>query len=317
MASLKLVPAKKRSDRTDSESNPTNPGKSLHIPKFVEPMSPTLVDEPPAGTGWLHEIKYDGYRTEIAIGEGGLRAFSRNGHDWTSKYGPILDDARAVRCRSALIDGEVCVQDERGVTDFAQLPGAIRKNPARLIFFAFDLLHLDGEDLRAKPLEERRAKLRWLLQHAPGQIRLSDEFDGDGAAFFELADQLGLEGIVSKRKGSRYSSGDSSAWLKTKCWHTQVFNVVGVDRDAAGIPYALLADETGYRGSAFVSLPNALRDAFWKYVEARGTAVAPVRGVKKAKATWLKPGLRASVRYLKGSDKLRHAAVRDIRIAKD
>ena len=153
MASLKLVPAQKRSDRTDSESTPTPLEKSLHVPKFVETMQPILVEHAPEGTGWLHEIKYDGYRTQLALGDVGPRAYSRSGLDWTSKYGNLIEDAKAIRCRSALIDGEVCVQDDRGVTDFGLLPGAIRKSPGKLVFFAFDLLHLDGEDLRARPLE--------------------------------------------------------------------------------------------------------------------------------------------------------------------
>lgn len=302
MAGLKPATRKKRSPRSDSESTPPL--------AFIKTMQPMLVKAPPNGGEWLHEIKYDGNRTQLIIQGGAVRAFTRNGHDWTGKYGPIVRDARALPCTTAIIDGEVCVQDEHGVTDFPALRAAMTREPHRLAFFAFDLLHLDGEDLRQAPLEERRAKLRWLLRGAPGRLHLSDEFNGDGAAFFKLVDKMGLEGIVSKKKGSRYVSGESRDWHKIKCWHTDTYEVVGVEKDAAGIPYALLADHSGYRGSAFVSLPGALRTEFWRFVEEHK---GPARvSIAKPKAMWIKPGLRATVRHLKGSEKLRHATVTGI-----
>lgn len=306
MAALKPPTAQKRPRRTESESN------TIPALKFIPGMDPTLVDEPPEGAGWLHEIKYDGYRTHLIRDVNGIRALTRRGLDWTDKYRLIVDDAAAIDATSFIIDGEICVQDETGRTDFGAVRRAMTREPHRLVYFVFDLLHLDGEDLRSKPLEERRAKLRWLVQHLPGHIKMSDEFDGDGAKFFELADHLGLEGIVSKRKGSRYSSGDTRAWLKAKCWRTDVFDVIGVEKDPRGVPYALLADQDGYKGAAFVTLPAALRDAFWRYIEAQGVPTAPIRGVGKKKATWVRPGLRATVRHLKGEEKLRHATVQDI-----
>lgn len=311
MAALTPPPSTKRKSRTDSES-------TLIIPKFVPTMQPTLVDDPPAGGEWLHEIKYDGYRTQLAIGGGQVRAFTRNGHDWTNRYLGIVGAAAGIDCGSALIDGEVCVQDEHGVTDFGYLQSAMTKEPWRLVFFAFDLLHLNGVDMRRKPLEERRAHLRWILEGSSTKhILISDEYDGEGADFFKLADQMGLEGIVSKRKGSAYTSGPTQSWLKTKCWHTDTFDVIGVDKGSDGVPYALLADEAGYRGAAFISLPASLRDVFWRYVESRGVANAPILGTGRKKATWISPGLRATVRHLKGSDKLRHATVQSIDIEKD
>lgn len=309
MAALTPASDTKRQSRIDSESTFT-------IPSFVPTMQPTLVDQPPKGDGWLHEVKYDGYRTQLAIADGRVRAYTRNGHDWTDKYTRIVQTAARIDCKSALIDGEVVVQNERGITDFEALRGAIKKEPFRLVFFAFDLLHLNGIDMRKAPLEERRAHLRWILEggSASSAIHISDEYDGDGMEFFKAADQMGLEGIVSKRKGSRYVSGPTKSWLKIKAWHTANFDVIGVDKDSDGIPYALLADEAGYRGAAFVSLPASLRDVFWRYVESHGAAGAPILGTKRKKAIWLKPGMRAQVRHLKGSEKLRHATVQAIEI---
>lgn len=126
---------------------------------------------------------------------------------------------------------------------------------------------------------------------------------------------MGLESMVSKRKGSRYSSGSTQAWLKTKCWHTEVMDVIGVEKDRDGVPVALLADARGYRGTAFIGLPGGLRSAFWRFVEGRSTPAPPIIGLRK-RATWLQPGMRAQVRYLKGSDKLRHAVVQDVVVEK-
>lgn len=308
MAGLKPATRSKRPPRRDSESTEDS------ALQFIPTMQPKLVEQPPLGDDWLHEIKYDGYRTQLHIDSGAIRAFTRNGHDWTDKYPNIVKAAKGIPARTAIIDGEICVQDEAGVTDFSALRQAFKARPQDIIFFAFDLLHLDGADLRPAPLEERRAKLRLLISQVPGsRIVLSDEFDGDGQAFFDLVNAHGLEGMVSKRKGSRYWSGPSEAWYKTKCWTVATLQVIGVERDKTGVPYALLADSEGYKGSAFISLPGELRREFWRYVESRTVAKATIVGVKKD-AAWLQPGMTARVRYLKGSDKLRHATVQGIEV---
>jgi bifunctional non-homologous end joining protein LigD len=306
MAGVRPPPRTRGQTAPDSES-------TLQPLRFIPTMQPTLVDDPPEGGDWLHEIKYDGYRTQLHLEHGTVRALTRNGHDWTAKYPTIVRDARVIPAQQAIIDGEICVQDERGVTDFAKLPEAIRNSPQDLVFFAFDLLHLDGKDLRSAPLEERRARLRFLLTQVPGsRLVMSDEYAGDGRQFFELADRHGLEGIVSKRKGSRYISGPTMAWLKTKCWHTETFEIIGVERDKTGVPYALLADKTGYRGTAFIGVPGDMRDSFWRFVEKREGL--PPGGLRRPKATWLQPGMVATVRYLRGSDKLRHAVVQRVEV---
>src|SRR5690242_1663911 len=119
---------------------------------FIKLEILTLVPEPPAGDGWIHEIKYDGYRTLIVIDQGRVRAFSRPGRDWTGAYCRVVDACGKLGCKAALIDGEVVVQDEQGISDFEALRPAIHKAPHRLVFFAFDLPHLDGRDLRRTPL---------------------------------------------------------------------------------------------------------------------------------------------------------------------
>ena len=285
--------------------------------EFIAPMMPSLVDAPPEGGEWIHEIKYDGYRTEIAVNGSASKAFTRNGHDWTERYETVMRSARALRCQSALIDGEMCVQNERGVTDFGGLRKAIKGAPHRLVLFAFDLLTLNGRDLRGEPLIERRKRLQGLIDPEIGpRIHFSEHHVGQGPAFFKAADGHGLEGIVSKRADSRYSAGKSKAWLKTKSFTIGDYSVIGIERSATGIPVALLASggtSPAYVGDAMITLRAKQRDAFWGEVERLGTPRSRLNGtIAKREAAWVKEGLVARVRHLKGEDMLRHATVQSV-----
>jgi bifunctional non-homologous end joining protein LigD len=122
--------------------------------RFIPPQLPSLTDQPPEGANWIHEVKHDGYRTMLLVERGTALAYTRNGHDWSDRYPGIIAAARKLPCRSAILDGEVIVQDARGISDFEALQAALRSRPAHLIFYAFDLLHLDGKDLLDRPLVE-------------------------------------------------------------------------------------------------------------------------------------------------------------------
>jgi bifunctional non-homologous end joining protein LigD len=291
-----------------------------HVPPpgFITPALPSLVAVPPAGAGWIHEIKHDGYRTQLVIAGGRTRAFTRNGHDWTDKYAPVVAVAERLGCRSAVIDGELVVQDERGVSDFAALRRAIHRQSERLVFFAFDLLQLEGEDLRPQPLEERRARLRALLAGSGGSLAFSDEFIGEGGELFRAAEKAGLEGIVSKRAGSRYPRGRATSWLKTKTFTTGTYEIIGLEKTPRGAPVALLAasGETGQRyvGNAFITLPAAPRELLWRHAEHNAAAASPIRGMRRRGTIWLKPGLQADVRHLRGEDMLRHATLQELKL---
>jgi bifunctional non-homologous end joining protein LigD len=137
--------------------------KPSTVPAFTPPQTPMLSAKPAGGAGWIHEVKYDGYRTLVRLDGSQAQAFSRNGYDWTDKYQGVIEACRKLSCRSALIDGEIIVQDANGVSDFAALRAAIHREPHRLVMFAFDLLFIDGEDVRRLPLVERRAKLHRLI----------------------------------------------------------------------------------------------------------------------------------------------------------
>lgn len=289
-----------------------------HPLDFIPPLKPTLTAKPPEGDQWLHEVKHDGYRTQLIIENGAVRAFTMNGHDWTERYPNLVEVAAKLKCRSAILDGEAIVQREDGLSDFHALRSALSSAPHRVTYFAFDLLHLNGEDLRRHPLIDRRSKLERLLgAHNPkSPLQFSEAVGGSGAAFFSAADQLGVEGIVSKLKASRYQSGQSQAWLKTKCTVESDFVVVGVEPNVGGPPYALLArEEDGkliYAGSAFVTLPTQSKDRFWKQAEALTTSNPVLTEIRRRKVSFLKPQMRVRARHLRGETMLRHASLTEM-----
>jgi DNA ligase D-like protein (predicted ligase) len=243
---------------------------SSHL-RFIEPQLASPVDQPPEGKHWIQEIKHDGYLSQVVIERGQVRVLSRNGHDWSDRYPGIVRAAANLRCKSAIIDGEAIVQDGGGRSDFESLQSAIRVRPHSIILYAFDLLHLDGKDLRQETLRERRAVLKHLVGDASdSRIQFSDEFDGDGADLFKACAERELEGIVSKHALAPYRSGRSRTWLKTKCFTESTFVVVGTDRDRkTGALMALLAhsDRLKYAGAAFITLGGDERKEFLAEVE--------------------------------------------------
>ena len=291
------------------------------------PMLATAVDEAPGGADWLHEIKLDGYRTICRLEDGAARLFTRNGHDWTHRYPFIADAFSGLACRGALIDGEVCVVDGEGRTSFADLQAALGEGRSEpLLFYAFDLLHLDGHDLAAVPLAERKDALAALLAplvHDRSAIQISDHVRGNGAAFFDRASRMGLEGIVSKRAGSAYASGRSGDWVKTKCVQAGEFLVIGYEESAAagGLSALLLAEDegglayvgkvgTGFTASAAARLRATLAAA------ARASPLFAFTTREKLGAvTWTEPRYLADIRHRGRTrdGRLRAAAFRGLR----
>jgi bifunctional non-homologous end joining protein LigD len=201
------------------------------LPTRYEPELATLVKEPPTGDEWLHEIKFDGYRFGCRIDKGVVKLLTRRGNDWTAKLPHIARAAPRMKAKQALLDGEVAVVLPNGKTSFHGLQEAFSNTEIKIqpVFFAFDLLFIDGKDLTKSRLEDRKAELRSALAGLPpdGLVKYSDHVLGNGPAFFENAKKLGLEGIVSKRRASAYHAGRSTDWLKVKAVHRQEFVVCG------------------------------------------------------------------------------------------
>jgi bifunctional non-homologous end joining protein LigD len=276
--------------------------RSADVPaklSFVPPQLASPAEKPPSGQGWIHEIKQDGWRVQLLVEGGKARAMTRRGLDWTSRFKDIAKAAGGLSCRSAIIDGEAVVQDIAGA-----------KPP---VFIGFDLLHLDGEDFRRRPLSERRDRLADLLFGVDAPLGFSEVFTGSGDEIFDAAAKMGLEGIVSKKADSRYQSGPSKTWLKAKIWDEDVFTLIGFEIDGRGYPIPLLAREHAglftFAGAALVGLPDEVGD---RVAELQPVARAPVSGHDRAGVTtWLEPILRVKVRHRRaeaGSD-LRHASV--------
>jgi bifunctional non-homologous end joining protein LigD len=187
----------------------------MPVLRFIEPCLPSPADRPPSGGNWIHEIKHDGYRLMARRDSVGIRLITRRGNDWTSRFPLIVEAVNHLKVRSCLIDGEAVCCDERGLAVFSKLRR--RQEEGRAFLYAFDLLELDGTDLRREPLEVRKATLASIRRKSRPGLRLNEHLQHpEGPVVFAHACTMGLEGIVSKRLGSRYVSGRSRDWLKFK-----------------------------------------------------------------------------------------------------
>jgi bifunctional non-homologous end joining protein LigD len=198
------------------------------MPRDVRLQIVTPCKRPPSGAGWLHEIKHDGHRlVAILPGDGQLMLLSRNGYDRTKLFREPFRRLLDMGLPPMVLDGEIAVPDERGVTHLDALSDAIaERRPDKLAYFAFDLLHLDGPDLRRSAIEDRKTLLRDVIGAAGCErIVYVDHVLGIGEELFEAVRQIGAEGIVSKRRGSFYRGGENREWLKTKCSETGVFAI--------------------------------------------------------------------------------------------
>lgn len=188
-------------------------GRPLNAPAaFIHPCQPTVAKQPPSGPGWAHELKHDGYRSQIHVRDGRVRLYTMSGADWSKRYPLIVESAARIN-GTAVIDAEVVCLDLEGLAVFDALHS--RVNDGKASACAFDLLMLNGEDLRRKPYVERKAALRKLLRHGRG-IQYVEHAEGHGDRLFEAVCKLGLEGIVSKKLDAPYRSGRSRTWIKVK-----------------------------------------------------------------------------------------------------
>lgn len=201
---------------------------------FYPPQLATLVDQVPDGDQWLHEIKFDGYRILARLDRGRVKLLTREAHDWTARFKKCADSLKRLRARQAFLDGEIAALREDGTSDFQLLQNSLREQePVQLVYFVFDLLHLDGADLRAAPLLQRKELLQKLLDGAPEGVRYSEHWTGQGDELFQKACASGLEGIISKRGDQPHRPQRSRDWLKIKCVRSQEFVIAGYT-DPAG-----------------------------------------------------------------------------------
>lgn len=219
------------------------------------PQLATLTRTPPSGDQWVHEIKLDGYRVGCLISNGRIRLVSRKGLDWTAKFPEITEAVAALGIEHGLIDGELVVMLADGRSSFEAMQQAVSQRPPRkgLVYFAFDLLHLEGERIDRQPLHQRKAKLQELIGRSKtGRIRYTEHVEGRGTDVFEQVCKMGLEGIISKRRDLPYQPGRRDSWRKIKCLRRGLF-VVGGFTDQEGLQSGLGALLVGrYNGTRLV-----------------------------------------------------------------
>ena len=197
------------------------------LPQFVPPQLSRPVEKPPSGAQWLHEIKLDGYRMAARIDNGRVQLLTRTGLDWTAKYPSAIAALANLNVKTAYIDGELCGVDDAGLPSFAQTQAATDgERDVRLVYYAFDLLHLGGWDVSGLPLVERKALLEPLVSNKPG-LQFNGHDTGDGELILKHAGKLGFEGVVSKTIDAPYAPGNRGLWRKAKALNRQEFVVVG------------------------------------------------------------------------------------------
>jgi bifunctional non-homologous end joining protein LigD len=277
-------------------------------PGFVKPCLATLKPNVPEGPNWIYEIKYDGYRVQAHLNRGEPAIYTRAGHDWSKQFKPIAVALAKLQAKYLIVDGEVVVIDSQGVPDFAALHADLAAGRTdRLLYYTFDLLYLDGLDLRASPLLERKRVLAQLLASADVRpILFSDHLDGEGAAMFKRACEMRLEGVISKRTDAPYRSGRGDTWIKTKCMKRDAFPIVAFVEKLGANPRRIaslyLGRWTGkkllYAGKAQTGFTEKaarqIRERLDPFIIRNSALDEPV---KKPKATWVKPLVEAEVQY--------------------
>ena len=305
----------------------THPPRAEPGPRqeFRAPQLCTLVGSVPAGSDWLHEIKYDGYRAIVATGKGGARVYTRSGLDWTDKFSGIAEAATALP-HAALIDGEI-VAFKDGRPDFSTLKDAI-SNGGAMTLFAFDLLALDGNDLTSLSTVERKARLRGIVSGDDGRLQYSEHVIGSGEQLFEQMCAQKMEGIVSKRAAAPYRGDRSKAWVKAKCTLRQEFVIVGwlpSDKMARGFKSLLLGLYDGkclvYAGKVGTGFNHDLMDELRGKLDRLARKTAPVDAPRAAVrgAHWVTPKLVAEIAYAETTPDgvLRHSSFLGLREDKD
>lgn len=297
--------------------------KSPQPPAFIEPQLTTRVDAAPAGDGWLHEIKFDGYRLHARISAGKVNLLTRRGQDWTDKFEPLLAAFQKLDVDNAYLDGEAVVLDAKGLSDFSGLQNFFTTRKGRLVFYAFDLLFLNGEDLRRLPLLERKKRLHDLLEKS--RVIYSDHQLGSGPSFFKAAANMGVEGIISKQADAAYESGRGRSWLKVKRVERQEFVIGGymvstVSKSSIGA--LLMGEYIGgklvYVGKVGTGYTNAVAAELFKKLSKLKRSDHPFVAVPsdvKRSAIWVEPKLVAEVEFAAWTSDhvLRHAAFQGLR----
>ncbi len=305
-------------------------GKRAALPDFVKPCLATLVDKIPTGARWVHEIKFDGYRIQARLQGGKTKLLTRKGLDWTAKFPRVAEAVEKLGADTALIDGELVVEDKDGISRFSLLQQDLKAGRHdRMVLYAFDLMHLDGADLRPVPLGERKTALARLLGRGRkrGTLRFGEALTEPGPALIKRVCAMGLEGIVSKLADAPYHAGRGRDWLKTKCSDRQEFVVAGfapssADPHAVGALVLAVYDggKLTYAGRTGTGFTQAVARSLYRQLNDKARKTSPLAGVPSVergarKPVWVEPKTVVEVAFhgWTHGDRVRQASFQGVR----
>jgi len=298
-------------------NKPAAIGVKAPLPGFIEPALASSTEKVPSGERWIHEIKFDGYRVQVHLANETTKIFTRRGHDWTHRFKKVAQDAWRIKANSAVVDGEIVVPAADGTTDFSVLQNELRGKSKSIVLVAFDLLYLNGRDIRKLPLFQRKAELKKILTGT--DIQFSESFEIDGRQMFAHACKLGLEGVVSKVRGGPYPAARTNDWVKKTCVQRETLTIAGFALDGTkwdGIYVGRRkGDDLIYAGKV---------DHWFDKASAADLQERPKPLIRKTqhytkriahKGIWVEPKLLAEIEYRAKSaeGKVRHPFFRGLR----
>jgi bifunctional non-homologous end joining protein LigD len=292
-------------------------GTKANYPGFIGPALASAITKVPSGTRWVHEIKFDGYRVQVHLANESIKVFTRRGHDWTNRFKKIADDAWHISAASAIIDGEVVVPADDGTTDFSVLQNELKGRSTKIVLVAFDLLYLNGYDLRKLPLFERKAILKKLITGT--RVQFSDSFEIDGKEMYEHACKLGLEGVVSKVRDGKYPIGRSNDWVKKTCAQRETLTIAGFALDGNKWDGLYLGrrkgDDLVYAGKVDHGFDNDIAKDLQARLKPLVRKTQPYSQRIAHRGIWVEPSLLAEIEYRAKSaeGKLRHPVFKGLR----
>ena len=292
-------------------------GVKAPLPGFIEPALASPVEKVPSGSRWIHEVKFDGYRVQVHLANEAVSVFTRRGKDWTKRFRKVASDAWHIKAGSAIIDGEVVVPAANGATDFSVLQSELKGTSTRIVLIAFDLLYLNGRDIRKLRLFERKAELKKII--AGTEVQFSESFEIEGREMFAHACKVGLEGVVSKVRDSTYASGRGNNWVKKTCAQRETLTIAGYALDEGkwdGIYVGRRkGDDLIYAGKVDHGFDKASATDLQKRLKPLIRKTQPYAKRISHKGIWVEPKLLAEIEYRAKSaeGKVRHPFFKGLR----